>query len=295
MLKTRFVMMNFGADPSRFWQAYWSLLSVMVHAPNPYEILVFTDHPEFFGWFEDTILVYPVSREELADWVGPHDYFFRALIKVIETGLIVDPKPDVVFYLDSDTAVNVDLQPVIDGVRAGHIYMDRREYNCYRAYRDYQWFLNRNKGAHRLWQATSGREWAGVSVNSSTEMWNTGITVLSQADEGLLRKALQVNDAMLDGGCSHRLTEQIAMSVVLDIPGRTHELNGAGHPPIITHYWGNKRGWHESITASLATIQHQNMTVGEAVVWARNHPVNRPAFTQKPKKWHRLLGLQPIN
>lgn len=291
---TRVILMNFGPDESRFWQAYWCILSIMAHTPKPYEIVMVTDSPDYFRWFGNAIRIHPMTDADLAGWVGHHGYFFRTLIKTVELGFQLSPQADVVVYLDTDTVINRSLHPMIDAVMRGKIFMDCREYNCYEAYWQYRMHLNRNKGARNLWQSEGGKEYAGIRIDKTTEMWNTGITALGKADAARLPKALEINDAMLDAGSTHRLVEQIAMSMVLNIKGRTEEVNPQGTIPWITHYWPNKTAWQESITARLATLHHRNLSVSEAVEFALENPVNRSLKIRKSRKWHCLLDLQPI-
>lgn len=278
---TRYVLMTFGPDDFRYWQAHWCLLGLLAYAPKPCEIVMATDHPERFRWFGDAIRLHVV---EAKDWIGPSGYFLRTLIKTVELGFVLDPAAEVVVYTDTDTVARRDLGPLVDAVSGGGILLDRREYNL---------ASRRRKGSQALWQQVRGREWAGVRVEESTDMWNTGVTALRRADRPLIERALAATDAMLAGGGRHYLTEQIAMSAVLTADGRAREVNPLGAEPQILHYWGNKDGWNAAIAGHLATIHHRGLAVADAADFLRAHPVDLPPVV-KSRWWHRLLNVEPV-
>ncbi len=286
---TRYTIMVFGKEDALYWQAHWLILSLLAHAEQPYEIAIATDHPHYFDWFGDAVRVQGMSEQEVAVWIGPEGHFFRALIKTLEFGLELQPAADAVFYLDSDMALNRSLAPVIAGIQAGAIYMDRFEYNLYTSGR------KGNKGARKLWAQVGDRAWSGVTINRQTPMWNTGITGLSGANIHLVKKSLAVCDAILATGVLHRLTEQIAMSAAMTANNQEiREVNPDGQEPYFTHYWANKRGWREAITGHLATIHHRGLSVPGAVQFFLENPIDRPAKVNRTRKWHRFLGVQPV-
>jgi len=286
-LMTRYIMMSFGADDYRYWQAHWLILSLMAHAPRPYEIRVVTDHPRYFGWFGDAVRVHGMTTAEVADWIGPQGYFFRTLIKCLEFALATGPEAGAVVYLDTDTVVNRGLAPLIADVARGIAYMDCVEYVIHESGRQ------GNKGARTLWDALGDTEWMGIRIHRELPLWNTGITAVGGADAPLISKALAVCDAMLASGVTHRLTEQVALSAVLTAAKQVKEVNPARREPWITHYWENKHGWHESITARLATIHHRGLTLAEAVEFLLQNPIDRPRIVKRTRKWHRLLKVEP--
>lgn len=277
---TRYVLMTFGPDDFRYWQAHWCLLGLLAYAPKPCEIVMATDHPERFRWFGDAIRLHVV---EAKDWIGPSGYFLRTLIKTVELGFVLDPAADVVVYTDTDTVARCDLGPLVEAVRGGGVLLDRREYNL---------ASRRRKGSQALWEQARGREWAGVRVTEATDMWNTGVTALRRADGPLIGRALAATDAMLAAGGRHYLTEQIAMSAVLTGDGRAREVNPPGTEPQILHYWGNKDGWNAAIAGHLATIHHRGLTAADAAAFLRAHPINLPPVV-KSRWWHRLLNVEP--
>ena len=278
---TRYVLMTFGPDDFRYWQAHWCLLGLLAYAPKPCEIVMATDHPERFSWFGDTIRIERVTAK---DWIGSSGYFLRTLIKTVELGFTLEPAADVVVYTDTDTVARGDLKPLVDGAAGGAIMLDRREYRL---------ATRKRKGSQALWQQVQGRSWAGLQVSELTDMWNTGVTALRRADAPLIAKALAATDEMLAAGGRHYLTEQIAMSAALTGDGRAREVNPPGQPPLILHYWGNKDGWNGAIAGHLATIHHRGLSVAEAAAFLRDHPITLPAIV-KYRWWHRLLNVEPV-
>ncbi|CAL1241393.1 hypothetical protein [Candidatus Methylocalor cossyra] len=285
---TRYVLMNFGPNDALYWEAHWCLLGLLAHAPEPREIVMLTDHPGYFRWFEGAVRIQALSAGELEEWQGPRRYFFRTLIKSLEFGLTAAPTPEVVVYMDTDTATRDSLAPLIRQVQAGHVLLDCREYNLYQSGRQ------GNKAALRLWQQVGERDWAGVPIDRATDMWNTGITALGRSDAPLIQAALSVCDALLAAGCEHRLTEQIAMSAVLTRDGRAREINPRRLEPVVSHYWANKRGWNEAITGHLATLRHRGLSLEEAVAYYRDNPITRPVWVPRTRTWHRWLRVEPL-
>ncbi len=285
---TRYVLMTFGPDDFRYWQAHWCLLGLLAHAPQPREIVMATDHPERFSWFGDAIRIHPVTA---AEWIGHSGYFLRTLVKTVELGLFLEPAAEVVVYTDTDTVACGDLSPLVEAVRAGSILLDRCEYVL---------ATRRRAGSQALWRQVHGREWGGLRVSESTAMWNTGVTALRRADAPMIKQALAALDAMLAAGGRHYLTEQIAMSAALaadttsraDTNSRLVEVNPPGKPPAIMHYWGNKDGWNAAIAGHLASIHLRGLTVAEAADWLRSHPITLPAVV-KTRWWHRLFNVEP--
>lgn len=285
---TRYTLMTFGHDDFRYWEGYWCLLGLLAYAPQPCEIVMTTDHPEYFRWFGDRVRVHAMSSDQVSEWMGPHDYFLRTLIKTLELGTILEPAADVVVYMDTDSVARRSLAPMIDAVLSGQILMDRKEYNLFGEGK------GKNKAARNLWRLVGDRYWTGVPVDRATDMWNTGITAIGRNDAPLVKQALSVCDEMFAAGCSHRLTEQIAMSAVLTANQRAAEVNPIGAEPFILHYWGNKDGWNEAIAGHLATIHLRGLSVDGAVQFLIDNPINRPPVIGRTRKWHRLFGVEPI-
>lgn len=283
-MPTRYVLMTFGEEDFRYWQAHYCLLTLMAHAPRPCELVMATDHPERFAWFGDTVRIHHVDRDELSRWLGPQRYFLRALIQTLRLGALLSPAAEVAIYMDTDTAAQASLQPILDAVAEGRIAMDRREYIL---------STHSTKGSRRLWRAVGNRAWAGVKVLPATEMWNTGITALGSRDFALADQALAATDAMLDSGCDHYLTEQIAMSAALSADGRAVEINPSGREPLVCHYWGNKDGWNEAICQTLATIHLRSLGVADAAAHVAANPIHRPQVVKR-RWWHRALHVEPV-
>lgn len=284
---TRYVLMVFGPGDAIYWRAHWCLLGLLAYVPEPCEIVMLTDHPQYFRWFGDAVRIHAMATAQVDQWQGPQKFFFRTKFKTMEFGLAGDPVPDAVVYMDTDTAVCRPLAPLVEAVAAGGILMDRREYNLYDSGR------RNNKGGKRLWGMVGDRSWSGVRVERGTDMWNAGVIALSRADAPLIQQALSVCDAMLDLGCTHRLIEQIAWSAVLTRDGRAAEINPSGAELLVAHYWANKSGWDEAITERLATLRHRDLSLTEAVGFYRENPITRPVWVPRTRKWHRFLGVEP--
>lgn len=285
---TRYMLMVLGDDDAFYWQAHWLILSLQAHAKEPYEIVIATDHPDYFNYFGDAIEVHGLSADEVAAWIGPQGHIFRAKFKLVELATRLEPTPGAIFYLDTDTVVYRGLEPLITAIESGAIYMDCSEYKLYAGGR------RGNRGARRLWEQIGEREWVGIRIDRHMEMWNAGLIALPIAAAPLVEKAMAMCDAMLVAGITHRLTEQVAMSAVLTNTNKVREINPKGAEPYIIHYWGNKSGWRERITAHLASIHHRGLSLADAVRFFLDHPIDQPRVIRRTRKWHRLLGMRPV-
>ena len=224
-MRARFVVMNFGDDRTRFWQAHYCLLNLISMRSAGDEIVIATDTPKAFAWFGDSVRIRHVDASELSTWIGPSGYFFRALIAVI-LDAASDPEVDVVAYFDSDTIPRHGLGELIDHARQGAALLDRREYTLSRS---------RRRGNRDLWRDLGGREFGGHRFTPEAGMWNTGITIVGRQHVPAIASALAVLDALLAAGCRHFLGEQAAMSIVLERTGCLAEVNPPGVAPRITH------------------------------------------------------------
>ncbi|MBA3707246.1 MAG: hypothetical protein H0W83_00325 [Planctomycetes bacterium] len=282
-MSTRYVLMNFGTSEARLLQAHYCLLSLLAKRDPADEIVLVTDVPESFAWLKGEIRIHPLSAEQLRAWIGPSGYFFRTLIQCIILATELEPVPDVAVYLDTDTIVLGDPARLWADVDRGAVAMDCREYNL---------SSSRRRGNRALWKEVGDRTFAGFTVTPAINMWNTGITALGRAHYPLARRALAVNDAMLESGCRHFLTEQIALSTVLESSAPMVEVNPAGEAPLIVHYWGNKDGYGHAIHEQLSSILIRKLAPMDAAAYIASRPISLPTRIRRTW-WQRLLRVKP--
>ena len=64
----RYATMAYGDEPGVYRQAVMLVVSLIAHAPEPYEIVIATDHPERFVWFGTRVEIEFLTADRFAAW-----------------------------------------------------------------------------------------------------------------------------------------------------------------------------------------------------------------------------------
>src|SRR3954466_14007617 len=90
----RYVTIRYGEGPGVCRDAVMLLVSLVAHAPDPYELLVATDRPECYVWFGTAGEIEFLDFRRLEAWRGPSPFSMRqqlelarAAIPTAESGL----------------------------------------------------------------------------------------------------------------------------------------------------------------------------------------------------------------
>ena len=271
--ETRYVTVAYGAGEAVYRQASMLLLSLIAFAPHPRELVVVTDHPDRFAWFEDLVAMWPVRSDQVSAWQGPDPFSMRAKLEIARA---VAPASGGLMVLDADTVAVADLGPIIAALADGTLFMHKREYELGRSAR---------RGNRALWDELRGRTFAGWRFQPDDAMWNSGVIGLHSSDVSLLSQALTLYDAMAAAGIRHFATEQLVVGLVLGRTGRLQEAQ-----PWFTHYWGNKARFEGEIARRLQDARAGGLSPLAAAGRLRTQPFalsaeERPGKFEKLRRW----------
>src|SRR3954470_10247483 len=77
----RYVTLAYGGAPGVYRQSLMLLLSVVAHAPAPYELVVATDRPECYVWFGTRVEIEYLDFARLNAWRGPAPFSMRQMLQ----------------------------------------------------------------------------------------------------------------------------------------------------------------------------------------------------------------------
>jgi hypothetical protein len=269
----RYVTLAYGDAPGVYRQSLMLLLSLVAHAPEPYELLVATDRPECYVWFGTRVEIEYLDFPRLEAWRGPSPFSMRQKLELAraatptpESGLS-RTMPAATVLLDADVIATKPLAPFVKRLLAGELFMHKREYVFSESHR---------AGNRKLW--SSLRRAREFSFNSTDAMWNSGVLAVPTADRALLDQAIDLYDSLGQAGLRHFATEQLVEGVIL---GRTGRLYAAQE--WFTHYWGNKPGFDSEIARRLADAFIEGMSVKDAAAHYKQHPIDLPVEVRRTR------------
>jgi hypothetical protein len=256
----RYVTLAYGDLSGVYRQSLILLLSLVAYAPEPYEIVVATDRPEYFVWFGTRVEIAYLDRALLDGWRGADPFSMRQKLALMQTAW---PEAGAIAFLDSDVLARRHLGSFVDRLEGGDLFMHKHEYDLGRSAR---------RGNRELWEQLRGRTFGAWEVREGDAMWNSGVLAAPAADRPLFDRALQLYDEMAAAGVRHFATEQLVEGIVL---GRTERLRPAD--TWFVHYWGNKAGYDAEISRRLADAFIEGLSVKEAAARYREQPIDLPA------------------
>jgi len=259
----RYVTLAYGDAPGVYRQSLMLLVSLVAHAPEPYELVVATDRPDYYVWFGTRVEIEYLDPARLEAWRGPAPFSMRQKLELIRAAAV--PGKDATVLLDADVLARKPLDQFAAGLRAGDLFMHKHEYVLSQS---------RRSGNRKLWGALSGQ---GYRADDS--MWNSGVLAIGPSDRGLLDEALTMYDALAVSGPRHFATEQLVEGVVL---GRTGRLKPAEE--WFAHYWGNKPGYDAELSPRLADAFIEGLSVRDAAARYRENPIDLPVEVRQTKR-----------
>lgn len=274
-MDTCFALLAFGRNADIHTQACYALLSAMASVDGECDWFVVTDMPEFYRWFEDSIQLIYCSEEQLTEWRGEHDFFWRVKIRAIQT--VAEKTEGHLIYLDSDIICKENLSELIRGLDSGQCYMHKLEYPI---------GSTRSTTGRRMWRIGGGQTYAGYEMGPDTSMWNAGVIGIPFNQLAKLNDVLACCDAMCESSMPNKLLEQYSFSLVLGSLGR---LTSAER--WFVHYWGNKSAWLTEIQRVLARILLMKISLQEAIEIVCEHNIELPIYVRKPwavRTWEKL-------
>jgi len=266
---TRYVTLAYGDAAGVYRQSLMLLVSLVAHAPEPFELVVATDRPECYVWFGTRVEIEYLDPARLEAWRGSRPFSMRQKLELIRAAAV--PSKGAVVLLDADVLAVKPLDAFVDRLRAGDLFMHKHEYVLSQS---------RRSGNRKLWASLRGHDF-----KADDSMWNSGVLAVPPSDRGLLDDALALYDTLGAAGIRHFATEQLVEGVVL---GRTGRLKPAEE--WFAHYWGNKPGYDAEIARRLADSFIEGLSVKEAAARYRETPIDlpvemRPTRRQKLRRW----------
>lgn len=255
----RYVTLAYGGSADVYRQSVMLLVSLMAFAPEPYELVVATDRPEYYVWFGTRVDIQFLDASLLRIWQGPEPFSMRQKLMLLRTAW---PESGAIALVDADVVARADLAAFADGLRTGSLFMYRREYTLSQT---------RRPGHRRVWKALRATRLAGYTASSEDAMWNSGVVGLPSADRPLLDQAIALYEEMGQRGFRHFAAEQLAEALVF---GRTGRLRAA--EPWFAHYWGNRRGYDQEIARRLSQAFLEGLSVKEAASAYASAPIDLP-------------------
>jgi hypothetical protein len=282
----RYVTLAYGEAPGVYRQSLMLLLSLVAHAPEPYELVVATDRPECYVWFGTRVEIEFLDFARLQAWKGPRPFSMRQKLELarastttVESGLSRTP-PSATVLLDADVLAIKPLGPFVARLGAGDLFMHKKEFVLSE---------NRRAGNRRLWNTL--RKSRSFDFAPDDAMWNSGVIAVPAPDRQLLDEAIDLYDRLGEEGLTHFATEQLVEGVVF---GRTGRLKPAAE--WFAHYWGNKPGYDAEIARRLADAFIEGMSVKDAAAMYREKSIDLPlevrrSRTQKIATWLNKRGI----
>lgn len=273
MPATRYVTLAYGGEPAVYRQSVMLLVSLMAFAPEPYELVVATDRPDCYVWFGTRVDIEFLDPSLLRAWRGAEPFSMRQKLMLLRAAW---PESGAIALVDADVVATAGLEEFADGLRAGALFMYRREYTLGQT---------RRPGHRAVWKALRRTRLAGYTPSAKDAMWNSGVVAAPAGDRALLEEAIALYDEMGRRGFRHFAAEQLAEALVL---GRTGRLRAA--EPWFAHYWGNRAGYDAEIARRLSEAFLEGMSVKEAAEAYRRRPIALPTEvrqtrSQKIRRW----------
>jgi hypothetical protein len=270
---TRYVTLAYGGNADVYRQSVMLLVSLVAFAPEPYELVVATDRPEYYVWFGTRVDIQYMDASLLRAWQGREPFSMRQKLMLLRTAW---PESGAIALVDADVLARADLTAFAEGLRTGSIFMHKREYTLSQT---------RRPGHRRVWNALRAMPLAGYTPSSEDAMWNSGVVALPGTDRPLLEEAIALYEDMGQRGFRHFAAEQLAQGLVF---GRTGRLRAA--EPWFAHYWGNKAGFDPEIARRLSQAFLEGLSVKEAAAAYAAAPIElpvelRPTRTEKIARW----------
>ncbi|WP_207435305.1 hypothetical protein [Sabulibacter ruber] len=263
------LFLTFGPNIKNHFQANFAILSFLPYLKEQHRIYVYTDYPNLYQHLQDHVQVVTATPEQLTQWKGPHNFFWRVKIKAIEQ--LVQQHPDQsVMYLDSDVFLYRNPEELCSELAAGKAFMHLCEGKLSEL---------KSKTDKRMWSQVKGLNIGNLQITENHHMWNAGVVTLpAQKNLEAIQLALQICDTLCAQKVTPRLIEQFALSVALE---ETYELCEA--KPWIAHYWGNKDEWNECINQFFMESHLQGLSLDQDIARLQQFNFKSLALLKRPK------------
>lgn len=226
--------LTFGNDPTIHMQTAFSMYSFLAQPQAVSSINILTDNTGFYKHLAPHVNIIQLTQNELTEWKGEYDFFWRIKIKAIQKICqLYHGEP--VLYLDTDTFLYGDIASIESSLTTGAALMHENEGAL---------SLKKNKTQKTMWQQMANKSFGNIVMQPTDRMWNASVVGLPNTQNGKdCELALAICDEMCSKGITKYFIEQYALSLALE---KTYGLVEA--KPAIAHYWSTKEWWNKRIT-----------------------------------------------
>ncbi|MEP7144841.1 MAG: hypothetical protein ABI707_18295 [Ferruginibacter sp.] len=225
--------MAFGPNTQIHLQTAFSIYSFLTQQQFVSSVNIVTDNEDFYKHLNPRVNIIRVTENDLTEWKGEYQFFWRIKIKAIEKACHLYPNQPVV-YLDCDTFLFGDLAEMESSMKNGLAVMHDDEGELSQ---------KKNKSQKKLWRQVQGKSFGGISIQPGNRMWNSGVVGLPNTKNGKdCELILAVCDDMCARGITRYFIEQFSLSLALQ---KTYGLADA--KSAIVHYWSTKDLWDKQI------------------------------------------------
>ncbi len=239
-----------GGNTVIHMQVGFSIRTMLAQASANDTIYVVTDTPTVYVNLPQVRII-PISDDEIREYRGPHDFFWRVKIMVLRQ--IARMAPDkAMMYLDGDTY----LYGSLDEIKA--LLAD----GCSLMHKDEGCPGDMKQKSLSMWQTVNGKTYAGITIGREHHMWNAGVVAIpANRVVETTDLALAVCDGMLDDGSEPVTVEQYALSIAL----KERSIRMVEADRWIGHYWHNKYYWSRYIAQFFVRSYREGHTVEEDI------------------------------
>ena len=225
--------LTFGNIATIHLQTAFSAYSFLAQKEAVSTINIITDNVDFYKHLQPHVNIIKISPDELTEWKGEYQFFWRIKLKAIEKACQLYPgKP--VLYLDSDTFLFADAASIKTQLFCGKALMhdDEGELSAKTA-----------KTQKNMWRQIAGKTFCNLEMQPTDHMWNSGVVGIPNTQNGAdCKLVLGICDEMCMQGVPRYFIEQYSLSLALE---KIYGLVEA--KPAIAHYWSTKEIWTNRI------------------------------------------------
>lgn len=249
-----------GSSTVIHMQVNFSIRTFLAQRTSDDVIYVVTDTPTMYAALPHVVVI-PITPEQINEWRGSHDFFWRVKIKVLQ--LIARKSPDKpMIYLDGDTYLFGHLEEIKALLAQGQGMMHLDE-GCPG---------DMKEKSQMMWQTVNGRTYGGVTIGRQHHMWNAGVVAIpAELTVKVTDLALSVCDGMLDDGAEPVVVEQYALSIALS-ECATQMVEAKRW---IGHYWHYKYYWSRYIAHFFIRSYRQRYSIEEELQRIRQTNLKR--------------------
>ncbi|WP_047049104.1 hypothetical protein [Vibrio mexicanus] len=203
------VSIVYGDDLTYYQGAKFSLLSFLANCPENGQpnVYVLTEKPDFFSDLPFT--VFPISREQKADWTCDGKYHFRIKNRGLKYIIGVIPESvDKFLFFDADTHFKPTSAALFEMISAEKAVLFYPETNIYNVNESSEYGKLKGK---EITLSDGGL----YSLTPSSTMWNSGVIGVSRSMMSNIDYADNLILGMMELDCQAHTIEQFALSEAL--------------------------------------------------------------------------------